>query len=265
MKKQILTLATLACFTLASVPLAMAKGDRHEEDPMRVFSKLDLSAQQKQEIRSIFKTTRENNSVYKGEKSSIRAQMKDLMDMPAWDEATARSILLSQIEQGKTIALNRAKARNQAYNLLTEEQKVSLSEKAEKKERGKKGHKAHKRGSGRKGEIGKKRLNKILELSDTQIAAMDAIDAQSKEKMENLKANSTSHRDQMRAITMAESFDEASWSAIFDNAKSNMLEHRLIKTKARYEKAALLSTVQKEKLAKVMEKMKKRAKHAFRD
>ena len=261
MKNQILTLTALAsivCFNVASIPTATAQEGRHD-NPMRVFSQLELSDQQKQEIRAIFKTTRQDNSVFAAEKNDMKQDMESLMNMPVWDETLATSLINKQLEQGKSVALNRAKARNQAYNLLTDEQKATLAaqqiDKAnmdESDNSGKKDKKKHKKGK----KMSMERLAKVLSLSPEQVAQISAIDTTTKAQMDILKDTNKAQRMQMRALTNTATFDEAAWLTLYEDSLDDMLNHRLIRAKAKYEKAAVLSVVQQTKLDKIMQKRK---------
>jgi protein CpxP len=255
MKKQLLTIATLACFTFANIPLAMAKAGQ-KDSPMRAFSELNLTQEQKEEIRTIFKTARENSSIYEADKAEIRAQMDSLMAMPAWDEAAARSIITAQIERGKSDALNRAKAKNQAYNLLNAEQKASLAEKTSKrasKHDNSDGLKHNKKGKKRM-----KRLIKALDLNDEQIAGFKAIDEATQAKKLASKETGKAHHAQMKDIIRATTFDESAWLALHDNALNDMVERKLIDLKAKYDKGAILSAEQKEKFEKIKKKMERK-------
>lgn len=257
-KKQLLTIttfATLACFSLATITVAMAKGNSHTS-PMRAFSQLDLSNQQKLEMRAIFKTTRENNSVFEAEKSAMRQQMESLMSLPSWDEATARSILTSQVEQGKTIALNRAKARNETFNLLDDEQQATLSEKYANKENDGVKNKDRKKDKRKGKKMSMKRLSKALSLDADQIAQIKAIDAATKAQMKVMKEAREPIRSQMRALTQASTFDDGAWLALHEASINDMVEHRLVRVKARYDKAAVLSVEQQSKMLEIMEKRK---------
>jgi Spy/CpxP family protein refolding chaperone len=247
MKRQLLnisTLATLACFTFVNIPPASAKLG-HQQSPMRAFSQVDLSEQQKQEMRSIFTVTRENNSVFAGERNAIKQQMKDLMNMPSWDEASARSIITNQIEQGKSIALSLAKARNQAYKVLTEDQKLAFS--INKPSKSKKDRKSYRH-----------RIAKKLQLSDKQVSQIQAIDQATKLQMQVIADPIKLYRSQMRAITKAPSFDEDAWLALHNNALNSMVARKLLKTKAKYDKAAVLSPKQNAKLKNMMKKRQAR-------
>jgi Spy/CpxP family protein refolding chaperone len=267
MKKQLLTITTLttfACLSIAYIPVAMAKAGP-QNNPMRVFNQLNLDDQQKQEMRSIFITTRENNGIFDAEKSAIKQQMEDLMSMPAWDEAMARSIINTQIEQGRSIALNRAKARNQAYNLLDETQKAALIEKASNKaNRQSKSAKEGKRKGKKNRKISMKRLSKALELSDSQVLAIQAIDDLTKSQLQSSKGSGEDHRSQRRAISQAPNFDEGAWLTLHDQSLDDVLARKLVNIKAKYDKVAVLSIEQKVKFDTIMKKIKgKRAKAGF--
>ena len=265
MKKPILTIATLACITLVGVSGAFAKPQQHD-NPMRSLVKLKLSDQQKQDMRAIFKATRENNSVYAGEKKEIKTQMQDLMNMPSWDQANAELIIKSQVQQSQNIALNRAKARNQVYNLLTDAQKTNLAERESSKKAARAKHKHTNDGEGRlgkklkrKGKAGKMnfaRLSKALQLSDAQIEQFKAIDANAKQQTLDLQEQGKAHHESMKGIVQSAIFDENAWLLAHSSAIDDMTAFRLIKTKARYDRASLLNADQKQIFTNIMKKMK---------
>jgi Spy/CpxP family protein refolding chaperone len=268
MKKQLLTIATLACFTLAGTPAVAKPG--HNENPMRQFAKLDLSSEQKQEMKAIFKATRENNSVYIGEKKEIQNQMQDLMKMPAWDQANAETIIRSQFQQSTAISLNRAKARSEVYNLLNDEQKTTLALREDKKSTHKrlrkadqkKDKKSKRKGKGQKMKLD--RITKALSLSDEQVEQFKTIEANAKQQMIALKAQSKTTRDSMKTIIQSPSFDENAWLENENNALDTKVNARLIKTKAHYDRISLLNDEQKQQFSKIMKKMKeKRAKSGY--
>lgn len=260
MKKQLLTIATLACFTFSGT-LAFAAQDRHD-NPMRHFAKLALSDQQKQEMKAIFKATRENNSVYKGETKEIYNQMRDLMIMPVWDQATAETIIRSQLQQSSSITLNRAKARHQIFNLLNDDQKATLAQRKDKKSERKaiskgerkKDKKSARQDKGRKMNL--TRLTKVLKLSTEQVEQFKTIEANAKQQMMGLKEQSKANRESMKAIIQSSSFDESAWMVNEDNGLDDKVAAKLIKTKAHFDRLSLLNEEQKKKFSKIMKKMK---------
>ena len=262
MKKQLLTIATLACFTFAG-SLAFAQAE-YKHNPMGALSKLELSDEQKQKMKAIFKATRENNGVYKGEKKEIQSQMQDLMSMPAWDQATAEAIIRSQIQQSAAISLNRAKAGNQVYNLLSDEQKATLAEREDKKSLQKSlrksdqktDRKTKRKDKGR--EMKLVRLTKALNLNPEQLEQFMSIEADAKQQMMDLKAKSKANRESTKAIIQSSSFDESAWLVNENNAIDTKVAAKLIKTKAHYDRILLLNDEQKQKFSKIMKKMKEK-------
>jgi len=270
MKNQLLTIAALACITVAGSAMVIAKPTSHEDSQsakqFRSFAQLNLSDQQKQDMRAIFKTTRENNSVYAGEKKEIMTQMQSLMNLPAWEQDTAETIIRSQIQQSQNIALNRAKARNQAYNLLSDEQKNNLAEMDVKyahkklsstsrvKHNGDDSKKFNRTGNA--GKISMARFEKALQLSDSQVAQFRAIKANAKQQLIGLKQQGEDHQQMMKLIVQSPSFDENAWITARNAGIQDMISYKLIKTKAQYDRVSLLSDEQKQKFSKMFNKMR---------
>ncbi|WP_413699568.1 Spy/CpxP family protein refolding chaperone [Psychromonas sp. KJ10-10] len=99
------------------------------------FAKLDLSAEQKQQINEIMsavKTEKQNARL------AYRASMQVLMVNETFDVDAAKSLMTAQQAQKEESRLAMMKAKHQAFQLLTDEQKAKYNEL---KEKGKKRHK----------------------------------------------------------------------------------------------------------------------------
>jgi protein CpxP len=260
MKKQIITLSALACLTLSGISLAMAKPDQGHKgadngkrggDAMRVLKQLDLSEQQKLDIKAIMQETREDNSVFDGDKQEIMLQMRDLMNMPSWDAQTARQLISAQIEQGKDIQLNRAEARHQIYSLLTNEQKAELASKADKP----KNKKGKQKGKKRAAKM-KSRMAKALALTDEQQAQLKSIDAEAKAVKDSFKPVMKAHREQIKALVQADVFDADAWLALQTSFMPEFVEHRVLLAESKYNKKAVLTEEQSTKMENIRNKMK---------
>ncbi len=256
MKKQMTTLVISLCLGLGAVSSVAADMKRD----IKHLKQLDLSQQQEQQIRAIVKQTREDNSVFKGEKQEIRLQMRDLMEMPAWDAAQAESIFNTQFELGQTAALNRAKAKNQIYNLLTQEQQDELSQKAaanaDRRDNASNENKPRKKRRG--GDLSLQKLKKALSLSDEQFDAIKAIRQEAKTEMQAYRDAMKSQKAALRSITQSDSFDEDAFLAQLASANDLKLAVRMIQSKARYDSLSLLNDEQKIKMKKIMKKMKEK-------
>lgn len=259
MKKQISAIIAIACFSLATIPAAMAKHDHQgQRGELRIFKGLDLSSQQKQDIKTLMKHTRSDNSVFAAERETFRAQLDVLMSMPTWDATLASQLIKQQMVSKQQVQLNKVKSKHAAFLLLSDEQQAELLEKmADKKDRkakkDKKGKKDKKRGKN-------KRMAKRLDLSDEQKEAIKAIKAASKAQFELVRADMKNYKDAEDALVLSESFDEAAWISLNDSHADTFMTAQLAKMKAKYDEYNVLSAEQKLKLAEMREKMKEKMK-----
>ncbi len=273
MNKPIVTLIATACITLSSATIAFAKPHHSDDFSKRTLSQLDLSAQQKQDIKAVLKATREDNSVFAGERQEMRAQMQALMNMPVWDAATAESIIRAQITQGQSIALNRAKARNQVYNLLSDEQQTQLNEKASSQDSRKGKFKRDNDEKSRMKDIDRadvkqddwekktSRISKKLELTDAQEAQWKSIHKEAKKNAQAFRVNSKSHRETMKTIVQQAEFDEQAWLTAQASFKDELVAHRVAQAKVRYDSMSILTDEQREKMQKMSKRMKEKRGH----
>lgn len=260
-----MTLATVFCFstclTLSTVVSADGNMRGHKKGQGMSFGKVlkaldvELSKEQKLEIRAIAQQTRENNSVYGGEKQEIRLQMRDLMNMPVWDAQFAREIISSQMENGQQLKLNQAQAKHAIYQVLSDEQKQALAENAEQKGK----RKGENKGKGKKRQAKMEaRLVKALSLTDEQQATW----AQNKESGKVLKESFRSvmqdHRAQVKQVIQADSFDTDAFLALQDSFSETLLEHRVQMAEIKYASFAALTPEQKQKMEKIRNKMKEK-------
>lgn len=251
MKKQLAIMTTLACFAFASIPAAMAKPSHgNPKDDLRILKQLDLSVQQKQDIKTLIQQSRADNKVVRSDTDSFKAQMDTLMNMPIWDETMAKQLISEQITQSQQIRLNRAKTKHQIFTLLTAEQQNALQEKMTNKD--KKSRKGKKKME--------KRMAKKLDLSDAQKEQLSIIKDETKSQLSDLKAAGETFKQAERALIQSEVFDEEAWLALDESSIENMLAHRLIKTKAKYQQEALLTAEQKAIAKKMREKGRQKLK-----
>ena len=257
MKNKINTILAIACFTLATIPAAMAKQHHNfSHSEMHIYKQLDLSKQQKQDIELLIQQTRANDQLMAGEKHAMQAQTKNLMSMPQWDEAAAKQIIMQQMEQAQESELNRAKTKHKVYLLLNDTQKVALNEKAQSTDGA--SNKRGKKGTNKKERKFEKRMAKKLDLSEQQIAQMKAIKAASMTQLDSIKSQQQAYRAAQRQLIQAQTFDETAWLALQQQHADTALTHKLIKTKARYDRFALLSDEQKIEMENMQNKMKEK-------
>ena len=256
MKKQISAIIAIACFSLATIPAAMAKHDQQgPRGELRILKGLDLSSQQKQDIKTLMKQTRSDNSVFASERETFRAQLDVIMNMPTWDATLATQLIEQQMASKQQVQLNKAKSKHAVFLLLSDEQQAELLEKmADKKDRkAKKGKKDKKRGKN-------KRMAKRLDLSDEQKEEIKAIKKASKAQFELVRKNMQSFKDAEDTLVFSDSFDEAAWISLSNSHSDAFSSAQLAKMKAKYEEYNVLTAEQKLKLAEMREKMKEKMK-----
>ncbi|HIP76360.1 MAG TPA: periplasmic heavy metal sensor [Psychromonas hadalis] len=100
-------------------------GGKHGKQNM--FSRLDLSDAQKTEIQAIMKNAHPQRGIMNKEmRAKHQSKMQALMAAPEFDEAMARSMIEEHQKMKTERKLGMMKARHDAYQVLTEDQKEAL-------------------------------------------------------------------------------------------------------------------------------------------
>ena len=118
--------------------MSMERGERMMQ---HMFSRLDLSDEQRDAVHAIRDEAHATMDAYK-EKSQVdpaqmRAQMKALVQAESFDEQAFRDLMSQQQVHKTQMALIHAKMKNAVWNVLNAEQQAQMSEMMEK--RGKRG------------------------------------------------------------------------------------------------------------------------------
>ncbi|PKF61475.1 hypothetical protein CW745_09060 [Psychromonas sp. psych-6C06] len=92
------------------------------------FEKLNLSAEQKQEMKSIMSSQKGKNTKSDSERQAQRAEMQALMHAEVFDEAKAKELINKQQTKKGERKLAKMKAKHQMFQLLTDEQKAQYAE-----------------------------------------------------------------------------------------------------------------------------------------
>jgi len=109
----------------------MGQGKHHgkKKNKGMGFSKLDLTDAQKLEISEIMKSVKGDKKGQKSEsKMAHRASMQALVSSDSFDEDAAKALINIQQAEKAEKQLAMLKAKNEAFQLLTDEQKVKYSE-----------------------------------------------------------------------------------------------------------------------------------------
>ena len=241
---------SVATNAVATSGLSFADEPGHErgnKSASMMFAGLDLSAEQKQDIRQILRQSKQDNSVYQGEKKALRAQMQSLMQQSVWDEALATDLATQKATLGMPIELNKAKARNAAFAVLTAQQQSEfIAKQAERAER-----KAQIK------TLNFERMQERLELSDEQVESLVQIQDAHLKNTAALRDAMKAHKDAERALIFSASFDESAWSALQTEIQPTLIALDVAKSANRFQMMQLLNDKQQAKLKRIMKKLQK--------
>lgn len=138
MTKQLSKILLLVC-TLGALSFnAVAKdhggphrGADKRDDMQRVMSKLDLTDEQKQQVKDIQSAKKEQMKTLmaeQGDKKANREQFTALIQAETFDENAFKLLQQEKAEQQEKAGLISAKSMHQMFQLLTAEQKQQLAE-----------------------------------------------------------------------------------------------------------------------------------------
>lgn len=141
MKKKTI-IATLLAATLAAGPILAAapadsfsakrtgtgeRGDFRDHDRglnlERMAKKLDLSAEQQEQIRAMLAEHRSKTAPLRQELRESRRQMRDFVNADEFDEAAVRALAMEQADTRTELIVERARMRQQMYAVLSPEQR----------------------------------------------------------------------------------------------------------------------------------------------
>lgn len=133
--KKILTVAGLAlALTLGGTAFAGGErghgghGGMGHHMMKRVFSKLDLTEQQREEVKGILSAFKEQMKGKKEGRGEFKAQMKALVQSGTFDEAAVRDLIESKRAERVDAGVAQARMKNQIWNVLNAEQQAKLNE-----------------------------------------------------------------------------------------------------------------------------------------
>jgi Spy/CpxP family protein refolding chaperone len=116
------------CLALAIAVPAIAKKGHHQKcDGMRqILSELSLTSTQKQDIRQIFKQSREDRNMFKSVDKALRTELHSIIESTEWDRTAVESAITQRQALMQEKALQRASNKHQVWRLLTEIQQTEF-------------------------------------------------------------------------------------------------------------------------------------------
>lgn len=145
LKSGLLALVAISALSAPMVYAGQHKHDNHGYHSMemfghkggmkRMFKGLDLTEQQKTEIKALItahKEGRKDQRPSDEERAARRAEMQALLTAPSFDESQALEIIAKKQVKHQQAMVARLKLQNTIYNMLTPEQQAKFKEKFEK-------------------------------------------------------------------------------------------------------------------------------------
>jgi Spy/CpxP family protein refolding chaperone len=248
MKKLLLSLTVASLLSVSAYSISAHEGKRHRDIEREIITSPSLTQQQKEDIKQIYKQTRQDLGIYRTEENQFRISMRAIMQSDSWDQVAVTNAIEQQMQITLQLQLIRAKSKNQVFNQLSAKQQAQFM-----------ANRDHKKGKKRNANPERKmqRLVKALDLNSdqqTQLTVMMTNDkAQrviNKEQVKNVRA-------QLTGIIQAEEFDDSAWLAVHAQNKQKKLDMAVSKIQSRFDLLSLLNAEQGDKFEKMMKKPKK--------
>lgn len=218
-----------------------------QENPVRMVMKdlkrLELTDEQRTEVRAIMDNLRANNKAAREERKAQRPEEKP--QFASAEEASEAAIARFSDSQSQRLAV--AHARHDIYQLLTDAQRQTLQEKQEKRAQ---------RGEHPRGEENKTHLPRAfqeLDLSEAQYTAITDIVEASKAQRDAIMAQHKTLRQQEQTLIQSDSFDEAAWLALSEKMQSVIGQGAAARYETHQQVSAQLTSEQQEELDEIMQ------------
>lgn len=103
-------------------------GAERGAEAQQFFRELDLTDQQKAEMRSLRERSREESQPILKQLRELEKERRQLIQSNTFNEEAARSLVNRESELRSALSLNRTANQHAVYNLLTPEQKAKLAD-----------------------------------------------------------------------------------------------------------------------------------------
>lgn len=249
MKKPIIAIIAgiLAVISVATAGPMMG----HRGDMMDVLRGLDLTREQKQDIRNLMREHREDAIL-----SDIPCPEKHQFgtDAASVDEAELREELTAQATALKAKQFARAALRHDIYQLLTSAQRNALEQQdiSHQKRLAKK--------RDRDGESRLPRAFAVLSLTEAQKEALRSLQASFKAESAQHRKLMKTFREKEKALIRSDNFSEAAWHALAESYQQDFINARVAHAKHKASMMAVLDENQ-QKTVVAMRAERKEGRH----
>lgn len=238
-------IAILSMTAILSTSVYAHPPQGHKGGIMPILKQLDLSIEQRQDIRQIVQQARQDKQLFSADRQDTRAQMREQVQADNFDEEAVTALLTERSEQGEDRALAKATRYHQVWHVLSDDQQVEFENlMAERKPR-------------RPEELGLRMLKK-LNLSEAQQAEVEQIMLDNAELREEAKIAKQSFQDEQKKLIKADEFDQTAWKSLFDEQVSKRVEYGVAQSKARNQVWNLLTDEQQAQAQELMQRERRK-------
>lgn len=216
---------------------------------IKVLKQLDLSDQQKDAVRDILDSAREDVDIFADSRKQQREAIKQLVAADDWDQAAVEQAFLVNAEQHQQRKLNAAQVRHQVWNVLDAEQQAELASFSARELPERDENKRQKMWN---------RVSKRIGITDTQQQEIDAIRSAFEVDKTQIRETIKAHRDAEKALIRTSDFDQAQWDAMFAEHQAFVVDLAVSKAYMQHQVLQVLTPEQREELSKVERKMRKK-------
>lgn len=244
-KKFIETLLATAILATGFIASVEAKPEHeHAHGIVKVFKKLDLTREQRQQVRSIMRDAMPNDATRQSKLEHRRTDWLNLLQDGPLDQQARRELVKERVEERIEMGLKMAQAKHEIWLMLDAAQKQKLAELAfPDKDSNDKKH--------------AKKLFKGLSLNNEQKAKISSLTAERKALAEEHHTVRMSFKEQEKALIRSESFNSESWLALANSFRDDFVKQGEAMLQLRDETFATLNEDQQvEFVNKVLSKQK---------
>ena len=217
----------------------------------RMLRGLDLTVEQRQDIKQIMRQTKEDVKLYREDAKLARQDIKSLVQQGSWDAQAAEDAIDASAELKAKMGLQRAETKHQIWSLLTAEQQEKWVNRMEK------------RASKEFREFNPERQERFferLDFTEEQIAEATQIREQKQQSAAELREKRKAFKQAEFEIITADEFSEEAWLALHAQYADDFKQGQLIALETRNQMFNLMTPEQRDK-AKSMKKRKGKRRH----
>lgn len=246
-KSKALSMTLFAVSLVAALGTTSLHAHDRQGQPLRAMLKqLDLTEQQRHNVRLNMQKTRLEAKIYRQDMRSIKEQLNAVIRSAQWDESLASQLIQQKQNIHAKVALTRASSKHTLWNTLNDEQQQQLDELTQERK-------------GKRTRPSPMRRFGPLNLSEQQKTDVEALIETQIQLRQSMKSEMTAYKQSQRALIKSDEFDQGAWLASFNQMQQNQLNIAIAGAHTRHKIWNLLDEQQQAKLTKMEKKRAKRA------